>query len=145
MNPQALATALQSKPQEPDMTPTILVVDDDCSIREMLCELLQGEGYRVVTAANGLEAVDLLQQGRPDLVISDVMMPILDGGHLASLIHALSPADEVPVIGVTALSNLSREADAHFTEVLHKPFDVEQLLRVVEGLLDGRKDPRPLP
>ena len=57
----------------------ILVVDDESSIVEMLSEVLEEEGYEVITANNGLEGLNLLQSARPAVVMSDVMMPVLDG------------------------------------------------------------------
>jgi hypothetical protein len=64
---------------------TILVVDDEKGIREMLQQAFSEEGYRVLTAKNAIEAIDMIEAGVPDLVVSDVMMPVLDGGHLAGI------------------------------------------------------------
>jgi CheY-like chemotaxis protein len=114
---------------------TILVVEDDRAICEMVAQVLEEEGYRVVTAADGFEAVKRLDEAHPDLVISDVMIPVLDGGHLASFIHARPARKPVPVVGMTALSRLRRATDSHFAVVLHKPFDVEQMVRTVARLL----------
>ena len=114
---------------------TILIVDDEKAIREMLYEALSEQGYRVVTAQNGIEAMDRAQETHPDVVISDVMMPILDGGQLAGIISARSG---VPVIGMTALSKLRREADEYFVAVFHKPFNLDQLLFTVQQLLAAK-------
>jgi CheY-like chemotaxis protein len=101
----------------------------------MLCVLLEDEGYNVVTAADGLEAIDRFEESRPDLVVSDVMMPVLDGGHLASIINA---REGVPVVGMTALSHLKRETDSHFAAVLHKPFQLDHFLQTISRLLPDR-------
>jgi CheY-like chemotaxis protein len=119
-----------------NMEATILVVDDESAIREMLSEVLLEEGYRVVTAQDGLEAMERIEEEPPDLVVSDVMMPVLDGGQLAGIIRA---RNDVPVIGMTALSKLRRGADAYFSAVLHKPFSLARLLQAIEELLAKKR------
>src|SRR5687767_1696843 len=111
---------------------TILVVDDEWAVRDMLSQFLTDEGYRVVTAQDGIEAMDRIDEEPPDLVVSDVMMPVLDGGHLAGII---STRTGVPVIGMTALTRLRRDADAYFSAVLHKPFNLGRLLQLIEEVL----------
>jgi CheY-like chemotaxis protein len=113
----------------------ILVVDDDQQIRDVLSMALEQEGYRVATAHNGLEAVEYVTQIRPDLVISDVMMPVLDGGNLASIMDAKFGNRAAPVLGMTALARLERENDGKFTEVIHKPFDLAEMLQTVSRLI----------
>jgi CheY-like chemotaxis protein len=116
---------------------TILVVEDDEQIREMLCAFLQDEGYTVTATCNGLEAVEYVSETRPDLVISDVMMPILDGGNMASIIQAKYGERAAPVLGMTALSKLERANDSKFAAVLHKPLDLPDLLAAIENLIGG--------
>jgi CheY-like chemotaxis protein len=117
---------------------TILVVDDESAIREMLSEVLLEEGYRVVTAQDGLEAIERIEEEPPDLVVSDVSMPVLDGGQLAGIIRA---RNGVPVIGITAMSKLRRGADQYFSTVLHKPFSLTHLLQAIEDLLAKKSQP----
>ena len=90
-------------PSNPDNTTanndtTILIVDDEDAIRDMLCVLLEDEGYNVVTAADGLEAIDRLEESHPDLVVSDLMMPeddqILLGENLAAISHLVDAGPE---------------------------------------------------
>jgi DNA-binding NtrC family response regulator len=114
---------------------TILVVDDEQCIREMLQQAFIEEGYNVLTAPNALEAMDLIEAGTPDLVVSDVMMPVLDGGHLAGIV---STRQGVPVVGMTALSTLRREADDYFVAVFHKPFNLDVMMSKVEEVLASR-------
>ena len=115
---------------------TILVVEDDHQIRDLLTTLLEEEGYRVVLAENGLQAIKCLSDVHPDLIICDVMMPILDGGDVANVVRATPDLQETPVLGVTALSTLKRARDHNFAAVIHKPFDVTELLETVSSLLN---------
>lgn len=115
---------------------TILVVEDDHQIRDLLTTLLEDEGYRVVLAENGLQAINCLNEVHPDLIICDVMMPILDGGDVANVVRATPDLQETPVLGVTALSTLKRARDHNFAAVIHKPFDVTELLETVSSLLN---------
>jgi DNA-binding NtrC family response regulator len=117
---------------------TILVVDDEQGIREMLQQAFSEEGYHVLTAENAIQAMDLIEAGTPDLVVSDVMMPVLDGGQLAGIVSA---RQGVPVVGMTALSTLRREADEYFVAVLHKPFNLDVMMSTVEEVLANRSAP----
>jgi CheY-like chemotaxis protein len=100
------------------------------------------DGYNVVAAEHGLDAINRLGELHPDLVICDVMMPILDGGHVANIIRATPDLEAVPVVGVTALSRLRRACDSSFDAVIRKPFDVAELLETVATLLSS---PQPAP
>ena len=68
---------------------TILIVDDEYALVENLTELLQEEGYRVVSAANGKDGLERLQKEKPDLVLTDCMMPLADGRELVRSMQAL--------------------------------------------------------
>src|SRR5688572_21116373 len=88
---------------------TILVVEDDAAAREGMAALLGHEGYRVVTAADGRAALDQLRSGLdPDLVLLDMLMPVLDGWHFLEELKAQGPPTHVPVV-VTTSTNLTRE------------------------------------
>ncbi|MEP6654684.1 MAG: response regulator [Myxococcales bacterium] len=82
---------------------SILVVDDDFDIREALCEILTSEGYRVVDAANGADALSRLHaEDAPDLVLLDLRMPVMDGYEFLKRRDADSSLKEIPVIVVSA-------------------------------------------
>jgi CheY-like chemotaxis protein len=114
----------------------ILVVDDDPTIRELVSEVLAAVGYRVREAQDGLEAMDRLADGCPDLIITDVNMPVIDGGTLVGIMRAREDTKHAPVLGITALTDLRRANDAYFTHVIHKPFDIDDLVRTVDRLLE---------
>ncbi len=85
--------------------PTIMVVDDTASAREMLARLLRREGYQTVTANNGKEALDSLSQTHPDLILLDVAMPELDGLSFLEILHDNPEWRSLPVIMMTAVSD----------------------------------------
>src|SRR6476646_1159430 len=84
----------------------LLVVDDDPAIREVCVDLLSSEGYDVTSVANGREAVDHLAGSRSDLVLMDIMMPVLDGVSACKLIKANALTRNIPVIIMSAGDNL---------------------------------------
>ena len=89
--------------------PRVLVVEDNDSVREVLAVLLRREGYGVVLAANGDEALHRLRAGpRPDLILLDMLMPILDGWHLLERLKQQGPQPPPPILVVTS-TILSRE------------------------------------
>jgi CheY-like chemotaxis protein len=115
---------------------TILVVDDEPSIRHMVAEVLETEGYPVVTAANGSEALDVVAETAPALVILDLWMPVLDGPGFAREIFARGL--DVPIVVMTAsyLANpIAGEMGAR--RCLRKPFELTELLDTVEALMDA--------
>ena len=83
----------------------ILIVDDDEVNLLLLNALLVREGYKILQATNGREAVDTFERESPDLVLLDLMMPVMDGYEAARIIKASSPERFVPVIFLTAVSD----------------------------------------
>ena len=108
----------------------ILVVDDEPAIRSFLVELLEAEGYRTASAPNGRIAVELAARERPDLVLSDVMMPELDGPGMVRSLRAAPDLAEVPIVLMSA-ANGTVPLDPSITAFLPKPFDLDDLLAVV--------------
>lgn len=111
----------------------ILVVDDEPTIRAMVAEVLHSEGYDVVTAANGSEALGVVAKSQPVLVILDLWMPVLDGPGFARKLADLGL--DVPIVVMTA----SYLAKPIATEIgargyLRKPFEISDLLDTVESL-----------
>lgn len=109
---------------------SILVVDDDFAIRRAIAEILLDEGYDVRCAANGLEALAILEERalRPTLIILDLWMPEMDGLKFRELQNVGASAN-VPVLVITAARFLPRELDRlGLTNVLRKPMDLDELL-----------------
>jgi CheY-like chemotaxis protein len=117
-------------------TPLVLVVDDDDSTREMLVLALTDEGYRVVEARDGREAIRFVAELHPDLVLLDVRMPGMTGQELLPLLRREHP--DLPVVLTSADPRLAYEAAREgATAVLVKPFDLDQLLETVARTLPG--------
>ncbi len=119
------------------MTGTILVVDDEKAIVEMLVLLLESEGYRVVTARNGGEGLDQAIAERPDVVLSDVMMPVHDGLDLCRKLRADPVLRSIPLVFMTAVPEPLMAWDCPFDAYLPKPFDIEEVFATVAHLLAG--------
>lgn len=118
--------------------PVILIVDDDAVLLESIADLLLLSDFHVLTARNGAEALQLLQQQQPDCIISDVMMPELDGYGLLEAIRNHEAWSSIPVILITAYDKpYSRGAasDISPNAVLAKPFDVDQLITAIHDNL----------
>jgi CheY-like chemotaxis protein len=117
---------------------TILVVDDQADNREMLSTLLSQEGYRTLTAAGGMEAMDLIASHHPQLILLDVSMPDMDGYAVASLLKADPKTAGIPIIMVTAHAGRGARVVGLHTGVedyLTKPVDAPELLLKVRNLL----------
>ena len=123
---------------------TILVVDDEYALTESLVELLQEEGYQALSAANGLDALERLGKEKPDLILTDNMMPIADGKELIRRVRSMPEYRAIPVVMMSsapkhvALAN-SPNGQIEVTAFLAKPFLLEALLELVERLI-GKGD-----
>jgi two-component system response regulator MprA len=119
------------------VVPMVLVVDDDPSIRLLLREVLRDEGYGVCVAANGREALEAVERHTPNLIVLDLMMPVMDGREFC---RAIAPrqrdADQrVPVLAISAEYGAYAQAhDLGVDAFLAKPFDIDELLTEVARL-----------
>jgi CheY-like chemotaxis protein len=112
-------------------TARVLVIDDDEHILSMLAEVLGVEGYEVVGALDGAAAIGAIRRSRPDVILLDLMMPVLDGYSFLDLYKQL-PGPHAPVIVITAAARTAREEVAEKAEeVILKPFSVDHVLQVV--------------
>jgi CheY-like chemotaxis protein len=123
----------------PPPRPTVLVVDDEGPIREVVRRVLQLEGYEVTEAAGGLEAIEMLNAGAPlDLLVADLAMPNLGGDEMARRIRATRP--DLKVLYVTGhIDRLMDERPILWDgeAFLEKPFTAQALLEAVSLLLYG--------
>ncbi|GAA0418275.1 response regulator transcription factor [Streptomyces luteireticuli] len=120
---------------------TVLVVEDDPGVRSTLDQLLRFEGYRVLMACDGLEALGLLERERPDMAVVDVVMPGLDGLGLCRMLRRRG--DRLPVLVLTARHEIGDRVaglDAGADDYLAKPFATEELFARIRALL-RRTDP----
>jgi CheY-like chemotaxis protein len=110
---------------DPETAPVVLVAEDHEDSRDALCTLLDALGYRVVTATNGAEAVEVARKHRPDLVLMDMMMPGVDGFQATRTLRADPAFREVPIIAITAMEG-ARDAvlEAGCSDCVLKPLDI---------------------
>jgi CheY-like chemotaxis protein len=116
----------------------LLVVDDVAPNRAMMLDLLQDTGFIVAAAANGVECLVLLDTFKPDLILMDVMMPVMDGNETARRIRQMPGWASIPIVAVTASASPEEERrsrDAGADAFLAKPIDHDLLLRTVGSLL----------
>jgi CheY-like chemotaxis protein len=116
--------------------PQILVVEDDEAIRGLVSDVLRDDGYTVREASNGIEALEQLRRGKPDLIVLDLMMPVMDGWAFVEECRIKQYCEDVPIIVTSASHDLPRTAerlrDFGVRTCLAKPFDVDGLLALVE-------------
>lgn len=117
----------------------ILVVDDEAKLLKAVAITLRGEDYDVTTASNGAEAIVSLSKTAPDLIVSDIRMPGMDGFQLAKTLRQNVRTEMIPIVFLTAkderrdrLQSLRSGVDAYLT----KPFDPEELLIVIANILN---------
>jgi CheY-like chemotaxis protein len=114
----------------------ILVVDDELSNAEVLALILHEEGFQVMVAGDGRQALERIEEAAPDLLITDYMMPGMSGVDLARAVRQLPRHRNLPVLLMSgaAASMLNAQA-GDYNAYLRKPFDIEVLLRAVQSLL----------
>ncbi|MFC4173885.1 response regulator [Microvirga sp. GCM10011540] len=111
---------------------TILVVDDEFLITDILVDALEEEGFRVLTAPNGRKALEVLNKEVPALVVTDFMMPLMNGLELAQAIKANPDWAQIPIILLSgAQGAIARSHPELFAGVYDKPFRIENVLAAV--------------
>lgn len=130
----------------------ILVAEDNPANRELLRERLEARGYSVTEACNGQEALEMIAQSRPDLLLLDISMPVLDGFATVRKIRENPELSALPVLAVTAYAmqgDRDKVLNAGFDGYLSKPINARDLANELERLLRVREDrntaPNPLP
>ena len=114
---------------------TILVVEDETPIATIIHDVLVDEGYQVHIASNGRAALERIAMGMPDLVLTDIMMPIMDGRALLRALRTIPPLESLPVIlmsaGAAPRANIAEQS----SEFLAKPFLIDDLIALVQRLI----------
>jgi CheY-like chemotaxis protein len=120
---------------------TVLIVEDEFVIAELLEMALTDEGYRVVRAANGRQGLERLAEGPlPDLVISDFMMPVLDGAGLVQAMRQIDGQHALPIIIMSSMpeANVQARIDGYVAFV-RKPFQIATLMHLIATVLGSAK------
>jgi len=125
------------------MATNVLVVEDDRLNRNLICKVLRNEGHQIVEASDGVEALELLYAQSFDLVITDFVMPRLNGLKLVDQLHPLQP--RLPIIFITGyLSAISGKAILdNVAEIIPKPFELDVLRSTVQRLLESTRHAAP--
>jgi two-component system, sensor histidine kinase and response regulator len=114
--------------------PTILVVDDDRAVVSLLCAILEDEGYAVMSANDGKQALVMARANRPDLVLTDVMMPFFSGVQLCIALSADPRTQTIPVVLMSAGHARTIRAACPTAHFLPKPFVYDELLDLIARL-----------
>ena len=136
-------------PQRPaaprvDTRPLALVVDDSITVRRVTQRLLERNGLRVVTAKDGLDAMAVLQDKRPDVILLDIEMPRMDGYEVAAHVRGDPDLRDIPIVMITSRvgdKHRARAIELGVSDYLGKPYQESQLLRVLEPLVGRGGEP----
>ena len=117
----------------------ILVVDDEGDIAEIICEILQGAGYQTMTTWNGKLALQMIQEGRPDAIVLDIRMPVMDGLEMLGQLKAHPQSTVIPIVVLTATQvppeTIAWAQGVGVTAWIGKPFEPQVLLDAVNQAL----------
>jgi CheY-like chemotaxis protein len=118
---------------------SILIVDDEFGLAEMLRDMLRELDYEVALAINGRLALEVLREHPVDLVITDVMMPVMDGVELAAEMRRSGAHRHIPIVMMTSLPTAVSRQNHLFDAVIRKPFTPELLLKTLEECWPNRR------
>ena len=120
---------------------TIAVIEDHIDLRQSMVDLLEINGFKVRFACDGYEGAEMIRLYKPDLVVSDIMMPNLDGLELLKLIRADASTQHIPVIFVTARTTMENKLEGlenGANDYITKPFEMKELILKIKNLLRFR-------
>jgi CheY-like chemotaxis protein len=124
----------------PVVAKAILVADDDPDILSIVSMSLETQGYTVFKATNGREAVDLAREHHPDLVLMDMMMPVVSGYEAVGELKADPATKDIAIVGLSAkamATDMERATDVGIDGYITKPFRIAQVLTVVESYIQS--------
>ena len=114
----------------------VLVVDDEVGIANLLADVLSDEGHRVIVAANGQEGLKRAEEERPDLVITDFMMPVMDGAQLIKAMAEHPDLKGVPIFLMSSAPEAAlRDKCSGYALFIRKPFRIYDVVDLVTGVL----------
>ena len=121
-----------------DAKMTVLVVDDELEITEILCEALAGAGHKAIAARDGREGLEAYEREKPHVVVSDIMMPTLDGPALVRAIRSRDDGAHTVIILMSAARSLADDPTLEHDLFLEKPFDLDHFIEQVGTFASGR-------
>jgi chemosensory pili system protein ChpA (sensor histidine kinase/response regulator) len=128
-------------PLPSDQRPLAMVVDDSITVRRVMERFLERNGLKVVTAKDGLDAISVLQEAKPDIILLDIEMPNMDGYEFATHVRNDPRVADVPIIMITSRvgdKHRARAIEIGVNDYLGKPYQDSQLLDAIQRLLDDR-------
>lgn len=120
------------------MAKKILIADDEEDVKVVVQLFLESKGYEILTAYDGLDAVEKIQSEKPDLVLLDIMMPLIDGFEVCKKIKDIPELADIPIIMMSASSHAEskqRGIEVGAIDYLVKPFSPEELGKLIEKTL----------
>jgi chemosensory pili system protein ChpA (sensor histidine kinase/response regulator) len=132
---------LETQPKE-DKRTFALVVDDSITVRRVTQRLLERNGMRVMTAKDGVDALSILQEHIPDVILLDIEMPRMDGYELATQVRADARLTDIPIVMITSRvgeKHRARAIEIGVNDYLGKPYQENQLLDAIEPLVQARR------
>ena len=122
--------------------PKLLIVEDNTDTRDLLHHYFTNAGFTVVTGVHGGEGIYMAKAEKPDLILTDISMPTMDGIDMIRQIRADTETAEIPVLVFTAYgSSTTEEAiDAGATQAFYKPFDFDELTKIVRAMVGKSND-----
>lgn len=111
------------------MLKTVLIVEDYEDIREIMNIYVRAYGYKAVSAADGQEAVEITKECKPDLILMDITMPVMDGITATEIIRGIDSFSKVPIVAITAHADMfyDKAMKAGITEIIKKPLNFDKL------------------
>jgi CheY-like chemotaxis protein len=118
---------------------TVLVVEDEFGVADLIDAVLEDEGHRILIAVNGEQGMELIVRERPDLVFLDYMMPVMNGAELLSRMNGDASLRGIPVVLMSSLSEeMVAERCSGYTAFMRKPFGITEVIRLAERLIVTR-------
>lgn len=131
-------TRSAAKPRRLESQPTVMVVDDSVTVRKVTSRFLERQGYKVTVAKDGVDAIEILQETIPDLILLDIEMPRMDGFEVAIQIRHNKRLQHIPIIMITSRTgekHRERALEIGVNDYMGKPFQENQLLNKIQTLL----------
>ena len=120
----------------------ILLADDEEDIKTVMRLFLEEKGYEIVTAFDGLDAIDITRREQPDLILLDIMMPVINGYEVCQKLKADASTANIPIVMLSAAAHadsVKKGLDAGAVDYLVKPFDPEKLEEVIQHVLGPKE------
>lgn len=121
------------------MSNKVLIVDDELAIREMLRDVLEDAGHEIEVAPCAEDALEMMPHYNPDIIVSDIWMPGMDGHTFCQTARKTSDASILMITGIPSEISILQGKQTHADDILIKPFDVENFVERIEALLEKRR------